>query len=288
MRIVSLGALASILLAAASARAADPTSVEATADEHGGGGAVDASVTLGVPNLYYAGSVIHGAEGILAQPGVEAGVSAGDVRVFVGFWGSIQNGPAGGAATTLHEADYTAGATLELGGGVSAVLKYVACTSPADAFEARHEVTLAFEMDDEALWQKGLGGRFKGFKPAIAATVDVAATDFRTGAGLGGELAVAPTFAVVPAGTVPVSVSVPMILDITALGAEGDTLAAPVFDSFRAGARVELGLGFVPEGAGEWTAALNAGVLGVSDAVAEANDGQHVVFLGSVEVGASF
>lgn len=262
-----LGLTALALFGGVAAAAAQGSSANA--------GAITWSGNVDVPSAYVFRGLVQELEpAVTVQPSGELAVSlAGQTRLHLGTWHSLQTGSSGSDGPTgrLHyEERFLAGVSLPAAFGTTLTASYTAYTAPGNLFETRHE--LGFRLASRQ--------RFAPYA-LVAVELKGAADRVDTGSGSYLELGAAPAFRTgVLGATLSVPVRVGLSLSNYYEGFDGDHR----FGFFDAGGLVTIPLGGNGR-YGRWNLHGGANVYRLGDTPKIYNDGKSTKLVATVGLG---
>lgn len=236
---------------------------------------------------YYFRGIIQETEDFIAQPYAdgtislyEGGKGINSFGVTLGIWNSFhanQTGAAGGnEPRSWYEADLYGGITIGLLEMLELAVTYTAYTSPNGAFDEVHELAISLGFDDSNL----LGAFALSPYVTIAFEIDGQA-DGGTNEGVYIEFGVEPGFTLFQNAAVPIRVSFPLVLGLSADDYyENPAGQDETFGYFSGGIVVAVPLVFIPADFGQWSFSAAGHFLAFGDSLERFNNGDGSKALG--------
>jgi hypothetical protein len=275
-------ALCSIVLAIA---AAAPALAEEEASRFSGVAQLD------VTNAYFFRGILQEREGIILQPWTELYFNLyssedgfiRDVTIGGGVWTSWHSERTGHTQDPqwLYEADYYPLISMDFAGGVSLTTVYYFYTSPNKAFTTAQELNFKFSYDDsEALGAWAMA-------PWVNIAIETENTAFGPDLGTGVQLGVGPTLYAAEDETFTLTMPVEVGLSVSDYY-EGSNGNNHPFGYASAGLLASIPLGFVPDGAGDWSVNLGAKYMFFGHILEDQNRGRSTYPVGTLSLAVAF
>lgn len=270
--------------------AVDPGAVAAEEGEDEGPGS-PFSFSLGVdfPSQYLFRGILSENQGVIAEPWMELGARLHEdeeswissVGLTLGTWHSIHSGPTGSdvehpGPDAWYESDFSGGLSVGLFGRWEVGVTFSNYASPNESFEDIEEVMFGLSWDDAGLWEDlGLGG-WSGLQPHLTLAIETEGqSDVAEDEGTYFEVGIEPVLKLLESEVFTLDLALPV-----AAGFSLDDYYEYEYDNgfdddsfgfFEAGARLDVGLGFVPECLGSWTVSAAVRCVWLGDNAATMN-----------------
>jgi hypothetical protein len=232
---------------------------------------------LDVTNAYYFRGLLQERDGVQIQPWTELYYnlySAEDENAFLqditvggGTWLSFQSDRTGATQDPqwLYEADYYPLISLGFAGGVSLTTVYYFYTSPNDAFSTVQELNFKLAWDDSEVL-----GDF-AVAPWINLAIETESTSFGRFSGTGLQMGIAPTLYETEDESFALTLPAELGLGLDNYY-EDSSGGENTFGYASVGLAASIPLGFMPEGAGDWTLGLSGKYFIFSSTLEDYND----------------
>ena len=239
-------------------------------------GKVSMSSGFDITSVYFFRGILQEDQGIIFQPWLDATVSVTDnVDVTFGIWNSFHDAQTGAASNgtdpdSWYEADLSIGASMAVAENCSIGLKYVAITSPNDAFNTVHELVLSLSHDDSSAWD-GTCFEGSGLQPSVTIVKEMQNSTFGPDEGVYLELGVSPSFTLVDSQDYPITLSVPVTVGLSVTDYYGSPTNDPNFGFFDIGVDLSMPLSAIPADFGSWEISTGLHYLYLSENTELAN-----------------
>lgn len=247
----------------------------AAAQDGPNSGNVSLSSGLDIPTAYFFRGIIQKADGFIAQPYLEGGLTLLDgdgglsgVSVAAGTWNSLHSDKTGAELDPemWYENDFYASLGLTFGGSVDASLTYTAYTSPNNLFGTVEEIALGIS-----------GGGLLSPYATFAFELDGQADG---GSNEGTYLELGAEYGLPLPEDAPVSISIPVSLGMSLSDYYELDGVDNKFGFFNIGASLGVPLSGIPAAFGEWDfhASGNILILGDTTKAFNGDDGSQPIF----------